>query len=130
VPLSTLPNWERELAKWAPQMYTVTLKGNLASRKTIIKYDCFLGHADGSKRKRGRPTRFSVLLTTYEVAQQVLLSCPLCMLRHALHCHQVDLGRDIAAAHLHGAQVIRAQHVGSPYGLLRQTCRLRRRRPS
>ena len=71
MPLSTLPNWERELAKWAPQMYTVCMRGSLSSRRTIDKYDCYLDAADGKRRGKSRPIRFSVMLTTYEVMQQV-----------------------------------------------------------
>ena len=33
VPLSTLRNWERELATWAPQLSVVVLAGNEASRQ-------------------------------------------------------------------------------------------------
>jgi SNF2 family DNA or RNA helicase len=33
VPLSTLRNWERELATWAPQLNVVVLAGNEASRQ-------------------------------------------------------------------------------------------------
>ena len=70
VPLSTLPNWERELAKWAPHMYTVVMKGREASRRAIMKYDAHLpapaAAANGKRRAKG--TRFSVLLTTYEGA--------------------------------------------------------------
>jgi chromodomain-helicase-DNA-binding protein 1 len=74
VPLSTLPNWERELSKWAPQMYVVCLKGNQGSRKTIRKYDCFVDAPvgeGGRGRRRDKPIRFNVMLTTYEVMQQV-----------------------------------------------------------
>ena len=33
VPLSTLPNWEREFATWAPQLNVVMLYGNQAARE-------------------------------------------------------------------------------------------------
>eukprot|EP00967_Tisochrysis_lutea_P096789 scaffold141925_cov18-Tisochrysis_lutea.AAC.1 len=33
VPLSTLPNWERELATWAPAFNVVTLNGSAEARK-------------------------------------------------------------------------------------------------
>lgn len=33
VPLSTLRNWEREFAAWAPQMNVVTLVGTVEARK-------------------------------------------------------------------------------------------------
>lgn len=80
VPLSTLPNWERELAKWAPQLYVVTIKGNASARATAKKYDCLLppppnGNAAGRKRTRHDGTRFNVMLATYETVLQVP-SCP------------------------------------------------------
>jgi SNF2 family DNA or RNA helicase len=80
VPLSVLLNWEIELEKWARGGYVVALKGNEKSRRTAMDHDCYLGHADGSTRgrsTRGRPTRFDVLLTTYDFALAVraLLSC-------------------------------------------------------
>lgn len=76
VPLSTLTNWERELAKWAPRMYTVCLKGNADARRTIRKFDA---HLDGGGRKRReQPVRFSVMLTTYEVTQQARASSATC----------------------------------------------------
>eukprot|EP00892_Ulva_mutabilis_P003926 jgi/Ulvmu1/1905/UM012_0064.1 len=72
VPLSTLPNWERELAKWAPQVYVVVIKGNASARATAKKYDCFMPDSDASGRKRARPAgrRFSVMLATYETVIQ------------------------------------------------------------
>ncbi len=33
VPLSTVKNWEREFAAWAPQLNVVTLTGNQEARK-------------------------------------------------------------------------------------------------
>jgi SNF2 family DNA or RNA helicase len=36
VPLSTLRNWERELATWAPQLNVVVLAGNEASRQVGV----------------------------------------------------------------------------------------------
>lgn len=41
VPLSTLPNWEREFAKWAPHLNVVVLHGNQASRDLIKKHELF-----------------------------------------------------------------------------------------
>jgi chromodomain-helicase-DNA-binding protein 1 len=76
VPLSTLPNWERELAKWAPQLYVVCMKGNGAARATVKKYDCYMSDPDtdgnSSVRKRSqRKVRFHVMLATYETVLQV-----------------------------------------------------------
>lgn len=76
VPLSTLPNWERELAKWAPQLYVVTIKGNASARATAKKYDCYMPEAAvGAPRKRAHAAgvRFNVMLATYETVLQVPL---------------------------------------------------------
>ena len=62
VPLSTASNWEREFAKWAPQMYTVTLTGNLSSRETIKKFELFpMG------RRSNTGIHAHVLITSYEM---------------------------------------------------------------
>ena len=76
VPLSTLPNWERELTKWAPGMYTVSLKGNADARRTIRKFDAHLDA--GGRKRREAPVRFSVMLITYEVMQQARVLLPAC----------------------------------------------------
>eukprot|EP00741_Cyanophora_paradoxa_P025184 tig00000350_g24309.t1 len=44
-PLSTLPNWERELTAWIPDMCTVVYQGRAESRSVINKYSMFL-HPD------------------------------------------------------------------------------------
>lgn len=36
VPLSTMRNWEREFATWAPQMNVVALAGNADARKVRL----------------------------------------------------------------------------------------------
>ena len=73
VPLSTMPNWERELSKWAPQMYVVSIKGSSVSRDTIHKYEYHVkeGGPGRSKKEKNRDLRFNVVLTTYESVQQV-----------------------------------------------------------
>ena len=35
VPLSTLPNWQTELAFWAPHLNVVPMHGNEAARKVL-----------------------------------------------------------------------------------------------
>ncbi|KAF5377272.1 hypothetical protein D9615_006425 [Tricholomella constricta] len=52
VPLSTMTNWSGEFAKWAPQVKTVSYKGNPAQRRAL-QGDLRVG-------------QFQVLLTTYE----------------------------------------------------------------
>lgn len=43
VPLSVVPNWEREFAVWAPDLNVVALAGAEASRKMVIKYEFLKG---------------------------------------------------------------------------------------
>ena len=62
VPLSTASNWEREFAKWAPQLYTVTLTGNMTSREIIKKYELFPGN-----RKSQLGIQAHVIITSYEM---------------------------------------------------------------
>ncbi|CAG9462529.1 unnamed protein product [Pedinophyceae sp. YPF-701] len=79
VPLSTLPNWEREFERWAPDMNVVSLRGNQASRKVIQDYELFCtptqASAAGVKTRPGKKgqvdrIKFHVLLTTYEMAMK------------------------------------------------------------
>lgn len=44
VPLSTLRNWERELAVWAPDLNVVTLVGNAEARKVSRRDRRLIGH--------------------------------------------------------------------------------------
>ena len=39
VPKSTLLDWEREFATWAPQWNVVTLHGNHKARRAILKWE-------------------------------------------------------------------------------------------
>lgn len=62
VPLSTIPNWEREFRTWAPDFNVVTFLGNEYARKTIVENEFwFEGHENSSQ------TKFNVLLTTYDM---------------------------------------------------------------
>ncbi len=58
VPLSTLPAWQKELAKWAPNLDTIVYLGNRKSRETIRDFEFY----NDTKK-----VKFNVLLTTYEV---------------------------------------------------------------
>ncbi|GFR51659.1 hypothetical protein Agub_g14095, partial [Astrephomene gubernaculifera] len=42
VPLSTMRNWEREFAAWAPQLNVVALAGNAEARGIILEYELFV----------------------------------------------------------------------------------------
>eukprot|EP00192_Tetraselmis_astigmatica_P001503 CAMPEP_0117687286 /NCGR_PEP_ID=MMETSP0804-20121206/23042_1 /TAXON_ID=1074897 /ORGANISM="Tetraselmis astigmatica, Strain CCMP880" /LENGTH=1720 /DNA_ID=CAMNT_0005499315 /DNA_START=24 /DNA_END=5186 /DNA_ORIENTATION=- len=72
VPLSTLPNWERELKTWAPQLNVVSFIGNAASRAIIKKFELYAERPADDRGGRSRASlaarvRFDVLLTTYEM---------------------------------------------------------------
>jgi len=71
VPLSTLPNWERELATWAPAFNVVTLNGSAEARKIILGHELFtpapLGRRFLDKGSLQERVKFNVLLTSYEI---------------------------------------------------------------
>ena len=48
VPLSTLPNWERELATWAPALNSVVLSGPAAARDAVAKHELYACPKGGS----------------------------------------------------------------------------------
>ena len=61
-PLSTIANWRREIEKWLPESYIVTLQGNKVSRDIIKHHEFYYGVPVPKKI-----TKFNVLLTTYEM---------------------------------------------------------------
>ncbi|CAL5435070.1 unnamed protein product [Camellia sinensis] len=74
-PLSTLRNWEREFATWAPQM-NVMYVGSSQARATIREYEFYFKKNKKSKRKKSGQIvgeskqdriKFDVLLTSYEM---------------------------------------------------------------
>lgn len=75
VPLSTLRNWEREFATWAPQMRTVTFIGNAAARNIVREYELYAPAGRGGRSTPpvgGRSERTGrvlpdVVLTSYEM---------------------------------------------------------------
>ncbi len=74
-PLSTLRNWEREFAAWAPQLNVVMMIGSQSGRQVIREHELYAsggggGGGDGGKRGRqgGRRVQFHVMLTSYEIA--------------------------------------------------------------
>ena len=42
VPLSTIPNWERELATWAPALNAVILVGNQDARDAVARHELYM----------------------------------------------------------------------------------------
>ncbi|KAL3360970.1 hypothetical protein AABB24_014074 [Solanum stoloniferum] len=76
-PLSTLRNWEREFATWAPQMNVVMYVGGAQARAVIREYELFFPKnlKKTKKKKSGQIVgeskqdriKFDVLLTSYEM---------------------------------------------------------------
>lgn len=76
-PLSTLRNWEREFATWAPQMNVVMYVGSSQARAVIREYEFYFPkNLKKSKKKKSAQTvseskqdriKFDVLLTSYEM---------------------------------------------------------------
>ena len=52
VPLSTIPNWERELATWAPALNAAILVGNQAARDAVARHELYM-----PLKNRERPGR-------------------------------------------------------------------------
>ena len=72
MPLSTLINWEREFALWAPEFYVVSYIGDKDSRTVIRENELsFEENAVGKSAKASRikasTVKFHVLLTSYEL---------------------------------------------------------------
>ncbi|EFH45565.1 hypothetical protein ARALYDRAFT_328538 [Arabidopsis lyrata subsp. lyrata] len=61
-PLSTLRNWEREFATWAPHMNVVMYTGTSEARDVIWEHEFYF--------PKGRKIKFDVLLTSYEMINQ------------------------------------------------------------
>ncbi|KAK1369927.1 CHD3-type chromatin-remodeling factor PICKLE [Heracleum sosnowskyi] len=76
-PLSTLRNWEREFATWAPQMNVVMYVGSSQARQVIRENEFYFPKKlKKSKKKKSNQTsaeskqariKFDVLLTSYEM---------------------------------------------------------------
>ena len=64
VPLSTIGNWEREMERWAPDLYRVTYIGDKADRKVIQDHEFSFRHQNGFKTSS---MKFNVLITNYEM---------------------------------------------------------------
>ena len=71
VPLSTLINWEREFALWAPEFYVVSYVGDKESRVIIRENELSFEEnavrkGDKASRIKSSTVKFHVLLTSYE----------------------------------------------------------------
>jgi chromodomain-helicase-DNA-binding protein 4 len=62
VPNSTLTNWMREFARWAPELRVVPYHGESAARKIMEEYELF--HDSPAPKTIG--IKYHVLVTTYE----------------------------------------------------------------
>ncbi|KAK9818901.1 hypothetical protein WJX74_010226 [Apatococcus lobatus] len=75
VPLSTLANWAREFAAWAPDMNVVTLIGNPEARKVIKDHELYVNPQHGTSFRDKRSSvqarvKFHVLLTSNEMVKK------------------------------------------------------------
>ncbi|XP_057525140.1 CHD3-type chromatin-remodeling factor PICKLE-like isoform X2 [Amaranthus tricolor] len=78
-PLSTLRNWEREFALWAPQLNVIMYVGSSQARSVIREYDFYYPKKSLSKKLKKKKSgqipieskqdriKFDVLLTSYEM---------------------------------------------------------------
>jgi chromodomain-helicase-DNA-binding protein 1 len=64
VPLSTVPNWAREFARWTPQVDAVVYVGDAPSRAVIREFE-FKPHAGAAAA--GRALGVDVVITTFEL---------------------------------------------------------------
>lgn len=77
-PLSTLRNWEREFATWAPEMNVVMYSGSASARAIARQFEFFYLKEETKKKERKKPfqnanknkqarIKLDVLLTSYEM---------------------------------------------------------------
>ncbi|XP_031342134.1 chromodomain-helicase-DNA-binding protein 7 isoform X2 [Photinus pyralis] len=63
-PLSTIPNWQREIEAWT-ELNVIVYHGSSASRNMLQEYEYFY------KNEKGQPikeiTKFNILITTFEI---------------------------------------------------------------
>lgn len=79
VPLSTLPNWEREFATWAPQLNVVMLHGNQEARAVVWHHEMFVPSVPGERGHSNAGRQVSTLgiaSKTVQVARAYKLSSP------------------------------------------------------
>ncbi|XP_024004425.1 CHD3-type chromatin-remodeling factor PICKLE [Eutrema salsugineum] len=68
-PLSTLRNWEKEFATWAPHMNVVMYGGTSQARAVIREHEFYFpkGMSGGSWESKQDRIKFDVILTSYEM---------------------------------------------------------------
>ena len=62
VPNSTVTNWVREFARWAPKLRVVSFYGEAKARDIVKRYELF--HSNIESRTTG--AKYHVLVTTYD----------------------------------------------------------------
>ncbi|KAA8495718.1 Chromodomain-helicase-DNA-binding protein 2 [Porphyridium purpureum] len=68
VPLSTLSAWQREFARWLPELNVLCYQGDAKSRSVIREHEFYCGSSGRSKQGSGvDAVKFDVLITTYEL---------------------------------------------------------------
>lgn len=81
VPLSTLRNWEREFATWAPHLNVVLLVGNQDARNTIIQHELYIPVR--APRRHGPSSAWP------GIPKQTALTCPAlrpsCLVAGSIH---------------------------------------------
>ena len=66
-PASVLPNWEKEFARWAPEIKVVCYRGPAAEREELFRKEMRRVKGGGGGTKNGqRQYKFHVALTSYE----------------------------------------------------------------
>ncbi len=77
VPLSTVPNWDREFRRWAPQLNCVTYCGSKEGRQLCRDLDFWFDAEKGARpaERDGAPVKLHVLISSYEIvlADQAVL---------------------------------------------------------
>ena len=66
-PASVLPNWDKEFARWAPEIKVVCYRGPAAEREELFRKEMRRVKGGGGGTKNGqRQYKFHVALTSYE----------------------------------------------------------------
>ena len=77
VPLSTVPNWDREFRRWAPQLNCVTYCGSKDGRQLCRDLDFWFKAEKGGRaaEREAPPLKLHVLISSYEIvlADQLVL---------------------------------------------------------
>ena len=76
VPLSTVTNWEREFALWAPHLNVVTLIGNSAARDNIREHELYV---DGGCKKTRDRSSLQVLPSRLSDCHSAIMSNACCL---------------------------------------------------